>query len=649
MAEDAVQLVFIDLARRASGLRADERLGGWLHQRAMRAASTLMRGENRRRARELRAAEEAETETGDDTVPVYSLNAPESGASSWQDLAPYLDQALQCLSAKDRDAVLLRCVEGRNLRAVGGALGLSDDAAQKRVSRALEKLRAILLRRRGGGVPAVSVSAIMAGLDADHAKALTMSGGPAMARVASAAMTEAAVPLTWAARWLPQGKAAAAGSALACVAWAWPLMREYQALHRPAAVQTTPAADKAPDPAPEIRFPVFPPLPKLEEGLSVEEIVRRIAALAAGPYNDIISRRFYDFSRELGDGDRAAEAVERIADDFPPVLLETMNQRHWRIELLKRWARKDLIAALDHILTRIPLYGSKGPLDDNSSNGFMLDAMWELLFEGHADLDLSALSNWYASRMVTSPALQKGMRQRNAVRQIGQRIVSMALSGYAEDGLRTLISVENQQRLGLLDSITGNVRDTRALELITSLVPDLGTPALRAKVMNEVMSRHALVDYEGARRLVEAVPDPEQRLAWAGLVGNTHLGVTGARFPSAAAQACTDWWLSMAPPEHRESVVERIGWIWMQSDPAGGVQWLERQLAPNVFLKHLRNQVGGLMMGLNWKDYLPTITACADRLRKLDPQGAQTLFDQVDEQGIRFSHEALKIRTLLPP
>jgi hypothetical protein len=51
------------------------------------------------------------------------------------------------LSAADRDAVLLRFLEQRTLAEVGTALGSNEDAARKRVSRALEKLRAALARR----------------------------------------------------------------------------------------------------------------------------------------------------------------------------------------------------------------------------------------------------------------------------------------------------------------------------------------------------------------------------------------------------------------------------------------------------------------------------------------------------------------------
>jgi len=51
------------------------------------------------------------------------------------------------LAAKDRDAALLRYFERKDLRAVGDALGTSEEAARKRVGRALERLRRYLTGR----------------------------------------------------------------------------------------------------------------------------------------------------------------------------------------------------------------------------------------------------------------------------------------------------------------------------------------------------------------------------------------------------------------------------------------------------------------------------------------------------------------------
>jgi RNA polymerase sigma factor (sigma-70 family) len=139
LAQDIVQTVFIDLAvgtRRLGKLRAEDIrcLAAWLHHHTCLKAAEILRSERRRALRE-------------HTVAMTVPEAHESGPD-WRDLAPVLDGALGELSAEDRQAVLLRFFEQRDWRSIGQSLGLGDDAVQKRVARALEKLR-VQLQRRG--------------------------------------------------------------------------------------------------------------------------------------------------------------------------------------------------------------------------------------------------------------------------------------------------------------------------------------------------------------------------------------------------------------------------------------------------------------------------------------------------------------------
>jgi hypothetical protein len=87
-----------------------------------------------------------------------NLNEPADAA--WTKLAPVLDDAMARLNPCERDAVVLRFFEGKDFRTVGLALGISDDAAQKRISRALEKLRR-LLQREGVAISATALSAAL--------------------------------------------------------------------------------------------------------------------------------------------------------------------------------------------------------------------------------------------------------------------------------------------------------------------------------------------------------------------------------------------------------------------------------------------------------------------------------------------------------
>ena len=92
----------------------------------------------------------------------------------WQELSPLLDEAMSHLGATDRDAVVLRFFENKSLAEVGTALGLEERAAQKRVNRALEKLRKLFGKRGvalsatliAGAVSSSSVQAAPSGLAA---------------------------------------------------------------------------------------------------------------------------------------------------------------------------------------------------------------------------------------------------------------------------------------------------------------------------------------------------------------------------------------------------------------------------------------------------------------------------------------------------
>lgn len=140
LAEDAVQTVFTDLARKAKELPNDVLLGGWLHRHTCFVAANLARREQRRTSREYEAM--LMNTTDFDGLP----------AEDWRQLAPVLDESIDQLPVADRDALVLRYFEQANLRDVGTLLGVSEDAAQKRVSRALEKLRG-LLQERGVSLP----------------------------------------------------------------------------------------------------------------------------------------------------------------------------------------------------------------------------------------------------------------------------------------------------------------------------------------------------------------------------------------------------------------------------------------------------------------------------------------------------------------
>ncbi len=103
----------------------------------------------------------------------------------FEEVFPLLDQAIDQLTAADRAAIILRYFERRDFRAVGRTLRITDDAAQKRVSRALDKLRVLLLRR--GLVLSGAGLAALLGAQAITAAPPGLAAGVSLAALAGSA------------------------------------------------------------------------------------------------------------------------------------------------------------------------------------------------------------------------------------------------------------------------------------------------------------------------------------------------------------------------------------------------------------------------------------------------------------------------------
>jgi len=204
-AEEITQNVFVVLARKAARLGRSETIAGWLHRTALLESKARLRAELRRHRREEVAAQVAAIER--------------EGTSPFDALVPLLDEGLLKLREGDRLALVLRFLEERSLRDVGQLLGVDEDAARKRVSRALGRL-AGFFRQRGLAVPAgAGVAAVLtnatqaapAGLAGSAAGAGLAAGGAASrlslalfqlmnltkTQTAIACAVICAVPLAW--------------------------------------------------------------------------------------------------------------------------------------------------------------------------------------------------------------------------------------------------------------------------------------------------------------------------------------------------------------------------------------------------------------------------------------------------------------------
>ncbi len=144
-AADVAQSVFILLARKAPRLSPELVVGAWLHRQTVRHALNARRTETRRAARERTAAD------------LLAMNATASSDPAAA-LRPHIDAAILALPEREREMLVLHYFEEQPQREIAARLGLSANAVQKRLTRALERVRRHL-ERRGATVTAVALAA----------------------------------------------------------------------------------------------------------------------------------------------------------------------------------------------------------------------------------------------------------------------------------------------------------------------------------------------------------------------------------------------------------------------------------------------------------------------------------------------------------
>jgi RNA polymerase sigma factor (sigma-70 family) len=153
-AEEAVQSVFVILARKAGNIRP-RALSTWLFQTANWVVVSARRKAACRDRHETQAVLQKEGARKMAEESIGRAFEPEEKA--------LLNDAIAALRTKQQDAIVMHYLHGRSRKEVAVALGCSEDAVRKRIGYGLKKLRSHFTRK---GI-VLSVGALAAGLTAE--------------------------------------------------------------------------------------------------------------------------------------------------------------------------------------------------------------------------------------------------------------------------------------------------------------------------------------------------------------------------------------------------------------------------------------------------------------------------------------------------
>lgn len=144
-AEDAFQAAFLVLAKKAGTIGRGESVGGWLYRVAQRVALRARASAAARAVRE-RPLGQAEPRAGEPGP---------ADEAAWAELRAALDEQVERLPGKCREAFVLRCLAGKSAEEAARELGCTPATVESRLARARQRLRQRLAAK--GAAPAVTL------------------------------------------------------------------------------------------------------------------------------------------------------------------------------------------------------------------------------------------------------------------------------------------------------------------------------------------------------------------------------------------------------------------------------------------------------------------------------------------------------------
>jgi RNA polymerase sigma-70 factor (ECF subfamily) len=141
---DIVQSTLFRLVRRMDSFRGEASFSTWLFRVAANEALMLMRVRRRQRALLASLAHGSEAQIG---LALTDLSRDLDAELARSETDARVRAALEELSARDRDLIVLHHYRDLPLEEIAGHLGVSESAVRSRMHRARSRLRALLERR----------------------------------------------------------------------------------------------------------------------------------------------------------------------------------------------------------------------------------------------------------------------------------------------------------------------------------------------------------------------------------------------------------------------------------------------------------------------------------------------------------------------
>jgi RNA polymerase sigma factor (sigma-70 family) len=583
-AQDVSQVVFSDLARKARFLPRKVVLAGWLYRHTCLKAAEFVRAETRRRAREQTAA---------DMNALYT-----SDEAAWRDLARVLDDAMQHLSETDRDALILRFFQNGSLRAVGAVLRTSEDAAQKRISRALDKLRTELSRQ---GVSSTA-AALGATLSA-HAASDVPGGMPAAlatTALASAAAGHSVISLLQTIAIMKAKTLIISALILGAGTALFLQQRQISRLQE----RLSPASPGSDTPVASVQTQeTFAAQPdRAASGITV-----RSNASAGRPsaVSEILARAKEMISGKVGlqgrEYSRLLDTLRQLPPAEIPAALQTVmqltdaDQRRWLSEgLVSVWAEADGRAATDWLLKNLPADAQRRRLPEVLSS-------W-------AEQEPAAALAWlreFNANQDYGPNLPSSFRQ-----ALFEELTEGMSIGHFDQAVSLWNELTNEgEKSAVFRGLLRHTGSEAGRQRIAEFISQLPDSNAKREAQYLFTTSYAFMDTPGAAKYVEGFANAQERASLAESVGK--------KWMETEPEAAVSWWLKQATEETRARIMENIAMSWARQHPSMTADWLnqiptgaERDRAVSVFAMEVANRYP--QQALQWAESI------ADPVRRDD-------------------------------